>query len=489
MQNRDRLFYQYALMNLAIVQSDFGCHKEALATMLEAVSTARENRDTSCLNFALNWFFHFSKAHPDLVRELEDNSMLGSGKESLSFLRAKAKETGMGQLWSSSLLAEAKLGLSDGESVSTALEHMVRSSQILVGRNIRSMMGAQLSLAITLWDRLGLAAMSAMTCEVFLRCHQPDSVFSDELQVICRLAGLLAGKGKYKEAFEKLDSIDSNSLRSAKSKQYWHIYRGLITLRRSLYHNNLDAAESLLFQLLQSGPEDVDPDLLVIIDTLHIEALTRRQDFDAAFAKIERLIAELREDRRDIALRVRLLLAKAHLFDRVGRPEKGFSIAVRAASIAWRARLLPLLWQAVGALAHILISALGEFAAAADLLLAVLPRCLEADVAFAAGTLYALLADAWVGLAGETKARKGLASSHHRGGKTLAGDDDRDGLLARAQEALDAALGCFSAAEDIEKRCEVMAKKATLYKAQGDHLRAEECADKYLAMRQEGLVL
>ncbi|GAB1312023.1 APC5 protein [Madurella fahalii] len=502
MQNRDRLFYQYALMNLAIVQSDFGCHKEALSTMLEAVSIARENRDTVCLNFTLNWFFHFGKGHPDLVRELEDNSMLGSGKESLSFLRAKAKETGMWTLWSSSLQAEAKFGMANGESVSTALEHLVRSSQIIVERNLKSMMGTQLSLGITLWDRLGLASMSTMACEVFLRCHKLNSVFDDELKITCRLAGLLAGTGKYDEALAKLDNIDGNALRSAKSNQYWHLYRGLFKLRRNLHHNNLEAAEALLSQLLQSGPEDIDRDMLFVIDTLHIECLTRRVDLAAAYGKIEDIMAPLRGDHRDLALRIRLLLAKVHLFDRAGRPEKGFSIAVRAAGMAWRARLAPLLWQAVGALARIL-AALGEFAAAADLLVAVLPRCLESDTAFAAATLYNLLADAWVGLVGEmgeggrgaaAATSAASASASASAATSAAGDGDggelareRGRMLARAHGALDAAFKCFSAVEDVDKRCEVMAKKAALYRAEGDHVRAEECADAYLGVWQEEL--
>lgn len=490
MQNRDRLFYQYALMNLAIVQSDFGCHKEALSTMLEAVSIARENRDTICLNFTLHWFFHFSKGHPDLVRELEDNSMLGSGKESLSFLRAKAKETGMWALWSSSLQAEAKFGMANGESVSTALEHLVRSSQVIVERNLKSMMGTQLSLGIALWDRLGLASMSAMTCEVFLRCHKLNCVFDDELKITCRRAALRAGTGKYDEALAKLDGIDRNALRSAKSNQYWHLYRGLFKLRRNLHHNNLEAAEALLSQLLQSGPEDIDRDMLLIIDTLHIESLTRRQDFDAAYGKIENLISSLRGDNRDLALRIRLLLAKVHLFDRTGRPEKGFTIAVRAASLAWRARLAPLLWQAVGALANIL-NMLGEFAAAAELLVAVLPRCLETDMSFAAGTLYSLLADAWVGVVREMgKGGRGVVAAG--AANTTAGVEgetvnERGKTLAKVHGALDAAFKCFSAVEDVDKRCEVMAKKAALYRAEGDYVRAEGCADVYLGMWQEEL--
>ena len=473
MQNRDRLFYQYALLNLGIVQSDFGCHKEAVATMLEAISTAKENRDTTCLNFALNWFFHFGRAHPNLVKELEDNSMLGSGKELLAFLRAKAKETGMWILWSSALLSDAKLGLANGESISVAVENMVRSSQVIVEKNVKAMMGPQLSMGIALWDRLGMAAMSNMTCEVFLRCHVHSSVFDDELKLTCRMAGMLAGKGQYEQAFAKLESIDTNSLRSAKPDQYWHLYRGLLKLRRDLHHNNLNSAEALLTQLLQNSSENIESEMVFIIDTLHIEALIRRNDFDAAFAKVDRLISELRESDRDSSLRIRLLLIKVELFNRIGRPEKGFTLAMRAASIAWRARLLALLWQAVGALANIL-NALGEFAAADRLLVAVIPRCLETDITYTAGNLYNILADARVGLAGEMK--KG-----RNGGPSL----EKGRLIMMVHEALDEAFRCFEAVEDAVGRCEVMAKKATLFRVEGDLARADECADTYLRLRDE----
>jgi anaphase-promoting complex subunit 5 len=403
--------------------------------------------------------------------------MLGNGRESLAFLRAKAKETGMWILWSSALLSEAKLGLSNGESISGAMENMVRSSQLIVEKNVKTMIGPQLSLSIALWDRLGMAVMSTMTCEVFLRCHARSSVFDDQLKLTCRMAGLLAGKGKYEDAFAKLKSIDTNSLRSAKPDQYWRIFRGLLKARRDLHHNNLDSAEALLSQLLQNSPEDIEPDMVFIIDNLHIDALILRQDLDAAFAKVERLLAALREDDKDVALRIRLLLVKAHLFDRAGRPEKGFTIAVRAASLSWRARLASLLWQAVGALANVL-TALGEFAAAEQLLLAVLPRCLETDVANAAGTLYSLLADAQVGLAGEMRKGKG------RDGAAVG---ERGMLLEKAHRSLDAAFRCFAAVEDVNRKCEMLAKKAALYRAEGDYVRAEGSADKYLKLWEDAL--
>ena len=71
--------------------------------------------------------------------------------------------------------------------------------------------------------------------------------------------------------------------------------------------------------------------------------------------------------------RISMLLAKAELFGKVGKPERGFSIALRAASVAFKARIMPCLWLAVGVLANILNS-IGEFDAAARLLHAVIPQ-------------------------------------------------------------------------------------------------------------------
>ena len=113
MHNRDRTFYQYALLNLAILHADFGCFSEAVAAMQETISTARENNDMGCLNYSLSWLYHFGIAHPNRVDELQGRGVLGSDKEALAFLKAKAKETSMWSLLSTSLLSEAKSALSN----------------------------------------------------------------------------------------------------------------------------------------------------------------------------------------------------------------------------------------------------------------------------------------------------------------------------------------------------------------------------------------
>ncbi|KAH7157858.1 anaphase-promoting complex subunit 5-domain-containing protein [Dactylonectria estremocensis] len=467
MQNRDRLFYQYALMNLAVLQADFGCHKEAVAAMLETVSTARENRDMTCLNFALNWLFHFGRAHPDLVRHLETNSMLGTGKESLAFLRVKAKETGMWTLWSSVLLSEAKLALVNGDSVATALEFMVRSSQIIVEKNMKNMFGSQLSLSAALWDRLGLSSLSFTTSEVFLRCHARYSIFDDELKLTCRVALSLAARGKYDEALGKLESLDENALRSWKASQYWRKYRGVIKLKRDLHHNNLEGAEQLLSQIMQSRMDDLEPDMAFLVDTLHIDCLTRRGDFQAAFAKVDNLMSKLGDQKKDVALRVKLLLMKASLLDKCGRTQRGFTIAMRATSISWRARLVLSLWHSTGAVANILVS-LAEFEAASQLLNAVIPRSLECDATALTAQLYSYLADANMGLAGKHDAKS----------------NKRTEYMTKALAAVQKSFDHYSSIEDIGQQCQMMAKKAMVMKLSGDMVLAADYAAAYVALRK-----
>jgi hypothetical protein len=71
--------------------------------------------------------------------------------------------------------------------------------------------------------------------------------------------------------------------------------------------------------------------------------------------------------------RVAILIAKADLFRAAGQPEQGFSVALRAASVSFKARLMPCLWVATGLLANIL-NAVAEFDAGAKMLHAVIPQ-------------------------------------------------------------------------------------------------------------------
>lgn len=111
MQTREKIHYQYALLHMAILQADFGCFGEAIAAINETIATARENQDMTCLSFSLSWLNHMAKAYPKQMRGAGYMSMLGTERDALAFLKAKAKETKMYSLLCASLLNEAKLSL------------------------------------------------------------------------------------------------------------------------------------------------------------------------------------------------------------------------------------------------------------------------------------------------------------------------------------------------------------------------------------------
>jgi anaphase-promoting complex subunit 5 len=112
MQSREKIHYQYALLHMAILQADFGCFGEAIAAINETIATARENQDMTCLSFSLSWLNHMAKAYPKQMKGAGYMSMLGSERDALAFLKAKAKEAKMYSLLSATLLNEAKLCLS-----------------------------------------------------------------------------------------------------------------------------------------------------------------------------------------------------------------------------------------------------------------------------------------------------------------------------------------------------------------------------------------
>jgi anaphase-promoting complex subunit 5 len=111
MQTRDKSYYEYALLHMAVFQAEFECYGEAIAAVNEAIATARENQNMTCLNFSLSWLNHMSKAYPKQMKGVGYIGVLGSERDGLIFLKSKAKEGKMYPLLSSTLLNEAKLSL------------------------------------------------------------------------------------------------------------------------------------------------------------------------------------------------------------------------------------------------------------------------------------------------------------------------------------------------------------------------------------------
>lgn len=217
--------------------------------------------------------------------------------------------------------------------------------------------------------------------------------------------------------------------------------------------------------------DTLDPELHFLLSEAYIDYLVSKGDYTTAYTTISNLAQSLKEDNADILQRVSVLLMQADLFRKVGKPEHGFSVALRAASVAYKAKLMPSLWSAVGLLANILNS-LGECASARRLLEAVLPQSLENGDNMLSGMLYSHLGDSFMGLADPTGTSEPRLQTSY---------------VAKAELYIDRARQCFKRCSYLTGECEQLMKKAIIAKLRGDEKLAEEWSQNHNRVWEEGL--
>ena len=365
-----------------------------------------------------------------------------------------------------SLFLSADANQWQGESVATAFENVAKATHLSVNKATENVTCPILVMKSSVYSRIGLGHLAWSTGETFLECYKDDSPVDDVLHCTCRMANLLVRQGRYSQATELMDSVPKHTLRVLKYLQYWTFCAGMIKLRRHLHRGDLSAASHILVQLQGQGAPDVDVGFALSL--LRIDLLIRRGTYDEALDLVESLAKNAHPENTDITMQIKLLNIKARVLAKCGHPLKGFSIIVRAADMANRARALPSLWEASGILSNILIS-LGEFSAALDVLEAIVPQVLESQGCELAAQTFALLVDANIGLAGEEKAKSVR----------------RKERMSKAMEHIDSAFEQFKHLEDLKGQCDMLAKRATIMHLRGDLVLANDCASQYLGLKKE----
>ncbi|CAO2657662.1 Nn.00g037880.m01.CDS01 [Neocucurbitaria sp. VM-36] len=492
MQTREKIHYQYALLHMAILQADFGCFGEAIAAINETIATARENQDMTCLSFSLSWLNHMAKAYPKQMKGAGYMSMLGSERDALTFLKAKAKEMKMYHLLSASLLNEAKLCLATGDSIPRALEHIYQSSHLNVKENINSY-GSQMLLTSTLYSRLGIPHLANVHCELLLDCYEHACPLDESIRALVRRAFIMSQSGRYEEAISALEAMDPSVHKSLKFHQYLILCMGLIKLKRAIRCSDWQTCTHLLATLKPStdaSSSPLDPELSYLQHEAYIDYLSSCGQYSQAFTAISALSQSLKSDNADILQRVSVLLMQADLWRKVGKPERGFSVALRAASVSFRARLGPSLWSAVGLLGNIL-NGLGEFGSARRLVEGVLPQALEGADSMLSGTLYSHLADSYMGLVSPSPQPNPSSPSASPPSSTPSSSPTsartRSANIAKAELYIDRARGCFKKSGYLDGECEQLMKKAIIAKLRGDEKLAEEWAQNHNRVWEEGM--
>jgi anaphase-promoting complex subunit 5 len=213
----------------------------------------------------------------------------------------------------------------------------------------------------------------------------------------------------------------------------------------------------------------------------YIDYLLSRGSYSEAFSAISSLAQSLKEDNADILQRVNILLMKADLFRKIGKPERGFGVALRAASVSYKAKLMPSLWAAVGLLANIL-NGLEECASARKLVEGVIPQALEGSDNLLIGTLYSHLGDSYMGLANPNlEPRTPVSPSSPDPNRSTAAN------VARAELYIDRARECYKKSGYLAGECEQLMKKAIIAKLRGDEKLAEEWAQNHNRVWEEGM--
>lgn len=227
MQNNDRSNYQYALLNMAIVQADFGCYDEAVAAMNETIATARENKDMICLNYSLSWLYQFRSMNVGETSKEVGKTMLGSEGHGFLYLKSIAREYGMHSIEISTLLTEARYSMSQvsltswtlknrrmlkklqqGHRPLEALERTYESSHLLIDYRVDSLKASQTLMQSSIYARLGIydpctyiasancvagvTSLSNALCNLVVDCYAQDSPQEDVIRSRCRTAYIVS---------------------------------------------------------------------------------------------------------------------------------------------------------------------------------------------------------------------------------------------------------------------------------------------------------
>jgi anaphase-promoting complex subunit 5 len=466
MQSRDRTFYQYALLNLAILQSDFGSSSDALAAMQEAIAIARENKDTTCLNFCMSWLYHFGRTFPSEMKAIRESGILGSESDGLAFLKSRARDAEMWSLLSTSLLSEAKIALQHGDSLATVFESITKASQVNIQKATTNIGGPTLLMRASAFSRSGLAHLANITSTTFLTCYTATAPLEDIIKCACRIASFQASQGRYPAIPDTLSThIPPSTLRILKYQKYTTFYTSLLQLRRLIRHFDLPAADILASQLQHQDPPDLE--ISFSLAFLRIELLLAHEQHASALALVEETTDRASAENNDVIVLCRLMNVKARIQIESGIPLKAFSVVTRAAQMAHRALALPALWESVGLLAKVL-NALGEYAAAVELMQAILPRVLEGGDCEGIAGSYGVLVDGEMGLAGReegTKRRRELVNS----------------ALGHLEEA----GRQYGFAEDVRGQLDCLWKRARVLKWLGDLVLANDVASLYLETKRK----
>ncbi|KAG5437418.1 hypothetical protein PCANB_000849 [Pneumocystis canis] len=368
MRSRDRTGYQYALLDLAMLQADFYCNKEAIWAIQESIDTARENKDHACLNYALSFLIEFQRKDAEGI-----TGQSVSDEQVLNYLLLKTKETKMVHLQAVTFLAEARRALLEEAMIDRAFEMILKSSNLALESCSMGLISSCILMQSGIWSNLGCSYLCSVLLSIFLKNSSDDMSVEEVVRMRCAYAFYLSKEGKLDESKKLMLETQGIAFKSHKVYHVWSSYFLYQELKQAIRREDFPYAEKLCQQL---SLIDVDSDISFYISISEIELEAKKGNFLLSFDKLSIMQNRVKMTKFENLYHLTLLLVSIQLYIECQQPLKAFSIASKCIVLAITYHNISLVIKAVLLFSQILLH-LGEFLAAYDTVQRFMPKLLE----------------------------------------------------------------------------------------------------------------
>ncbi|KAF9958661.1 anaphase promoting complex subunit 5 [Modicella reniformis] len=240
MVTHDRVLYQYALLNLAMLHARFSHYEQAVIALREAIEVARDHMDHVCLSYALNWLYRLTGPMPGTHSEADETQALANDV-------GKTDGQPFHYLRSLSELATAKQ--MQGESIPKALEALVKASSINLQHSLDGISGVAHLFQSRIWGAYGSPSLSSLHSQLQLQYYPSEIDMNDASYGYAKTASDLALGGRFEEALRVIELAKSKFPLKTMMATPWVQTLVQILHRRAMATNQLRDAEIWAQQL------------------------------------------------------------------------------------------------------------------------------------------------------------------------------------------------------------------------------------------------
>lgn len=328
-----KYFYHFALVSKASLHQHFGEDEEALDSMEEAISIARENHDNSTLTYILSWLYDFMRRKPALwnsriFRQIKNELRL------LDYLVKKSLSVSL-SLAAVSYRFEVDYLLNGQCHFSRYYESLFKAGYFAIHDSVSSFIGV-CHTSSNLWKNVGYPHLSQLYTELGLQYSKLHGLVRDMLMFEMGQAWCRYSLGDSDIALPDMKS--SLELCNSNVAQLRSI-RILLQLRQTevaLGKGRVRLAQELLLYL----PESHELEQKCLVEKIRVQVLLKlaQGNYAEALICVSEHIGDMDQFRSnlrpDVVHLLELNLLKAAVLIQSGVPVRAFSLVLQQLEIA-----------------------------------------------------------------------------------------------------------------------------------------------------------